>query len=321
MRILIVQLGRIGDMILATPMFSMIKKHYPDSELNVLASRINYPIIKNNPNVDEIFVLDKAPHKLIPLITRIRSKSFDYLIDAKDHHSTESSIIARIVRANMKIGYNPSKKQYFTVGIDGDEGNKGLHFTMRCLKPLKHLKINPPDSIPRPELYPSEDSVGYVRSFLDDSQDKKIIVINLSASKREKMWDNDKWSVFIRSLDTNYFPVITYAPQDKDIARDLLSRVTVNDFKSRRMDDVIVLIKEADILVTPDTSLVHIAAAYDKPLLGLYSGLDEFYSKFHPLSSVFEVVRAPKGSNGIKEIKAEQVVEGFLALINRLNNK
>ncbi len=322
MKILIVQLGRIGDMILATPVFSTIKKQCPDAVINVLASRINHTIIENNPYVDEIFILDKAPQKLIPLIFRLRAREYDYLVDAKDHYSTESSIIARIIKAGVKVGYNPPGKNYFTIGINSADDNEGLHFTTRYLSVLEHLNLDVPESIPGPELYISEKSLSYAKSFLNFSDDKKIVVINLSASKQAKMWDNDKWYLFIQSIDENkFFPIITYAPDDKDVAEDLLSQVPVKDFKSRKMDDVIALIKLADILVTPDTSLVHVAAAFDKPILGLYSGFDDFYSKFHPLSSVYKVVRAPKGVDGIRQITAEQVIEGFRNLIARLEYK
>ena len=321
MKILIVQLGRIGDMILATPMFGAVKRKYPDGEVSVLASVVNNGIIRNNPNVDKIYVLDKAPHKLAVLMTELLRKKFDYLIDAKDHYSTESSIIAKTVRAGKKIGFNPGGKNNFDIGIDGDKENAGLHFVLRCFKPLKHIGIEMPGAIPKPELYPSDISKLYVNDFLNDTAGRKILVINLSASYRAKMWDNDKWEEFILSLNTDeFFPIVTFAPADRDIAEDLMKKVKIAVFRSRSMDDVTALIAKSDILVTPDTSLVHVAAAFDKPLLGLFSGLDDFYEKFRPLSSVFEVVRSPKGVDGIKAITAGQAIQGFSRLTNKINN-
>ncbi len=318
MKILIVQLGRIGDMILATPMFSAIKNIYPDAEIYVLASGVNNSIIRNNPNVDKIYVLDKAPHKLLALLLQIRSNFFDYLIDPKDHCSTESSIIARLTGAKTKIGYNPPGKHYFDISNDNEKQNEGLHFVMRCFKPLLHLNIEMPRVIPRPELYPTDASRNYVKEFLRKAKGREVLVINISASYRAKMWDNDKWVGFIQAIDSGkFFPILSYAPADRDVADDLLGKVKIERFKSRSMDDVIAIIEKADILVTPDTSLVHVAAAFDKPLFGLFSGLDNFFDKFHPLSSVYEVVRSPKGMEGLKAIGIEDAITGFERLLQK----
>lgn len=320
MKILIVQLGRIGDMILATPVFKAIKSNKPDAEVYVLASVANNPVIRNNPNIDKIFVWDKSPEKLIPVIFKIRSIQFDYLLDAKDHRSTESSLIAKFVKAKTKIGYNPPGKSYFDIGIDNEKENAGLHFTERALRPLTHLGIKPPPGTPRPELFPSEESKHYVAKFLKNANGRQVVVINLSASYRAKMWDNDKWALFIKAIDNEkFFPIITYAPADKDVAADLLNRIKIAEFKSRSMDDVIALISAANLLVTPDTSLVHVAAAFDKPLLGLFSGLKDFYAKFHPLSSTFRVIHSPEGIDGIKAISAEQAIEGFRELLTEID--
>jgi ADP-heptose:LPS heptosyltransferase len=253
------------------------------------------------------------------LLTQIRSKQFDYLIDAKDHRSTESGLIARIVKAGKKIGFNPPGKSYFTDGLDGEKDNTGLHFVLRSFKPLSYLGISMPDDIPHPELFPVEESMKYVANFLNGANGKPVLTINLSASNHGKMWENDNWKIFIEAIDKqSFFPIITYAPADSDVATDLLTKVKVAEFNSRNMDDVIALISQSSVLVTPDTSLIHVAAAFDKPLFGLFSGLNDFLAKFHPLSSVYEVVRSPEGIDGIKAISSEQSIEGFNKLIDRL---
>ncbi len=320
MKILIVRLGRIGDMILTTQMFSAIKRKMPDAEISVLASVANNSIIRNNPNVDKILVWDKSPLKLITLIAQLRSIHYNYLIDAKDHPSRESGIIARLVKADVKIGFNPPGKSYYKIGINSEKENKGLHFAMRSFEPLAYLNILPPAFTPCPELFPSDGALRYVDTFLEDAGERRILVINISASNRGKMWDNDKWVEFISAIDVNnYFPILTYAPADSDVAAVLLERISINEFKSRSMDDVIALISKSDLIITPDTSLVHVAAAFDIPLFGLFSGLNDFFEKFRPLSSTYEVVRSPEGIDGIREISAAQAIEGFRKLLKQLD--
>ena len=319
MKILVVQLGRIGDMILATPMYSAIKKLYPDSSLTVLASIPNHPVLKDNPNIDNVLILDKSPLKLLNLFHQIRKTGFDLLIDAKDHYSNEGRFIAMFSDAVKKIGYNRPGDNVYDIPIDEYEKNTELHYTTRCLKALVPLGYELSEKIPRPELSLMPESMSYVESTLKKAAGKKIIVINISASNLGKMWDNSKWKQYIESLNTDeVFPIVSYAPEDRDVAQDLLERVSINEFKSRSINDVIALISKAELLVTPDTSLVHVAAAFNVPLLGLYSGLDDFYTKFAPLSDVKVVLRSPKGIDGIKEISASELIEAYRVIYQEI---
>ena len=53
-KVLMLRYDRIGDMIITTPVFREFKSSFPDAEINVLASRSNSIILKNNPHVDNI---------------------------------------------------------------------------------------------------------------------------------------------------------------------------------------------------------------------------------------------------------------------------
>jgi len=66
-RICIVQLGRIGDLLLITPLFSALKAANPHSELHLLAGRNNYKIVEGNPFIDRAWV---PSGRLAPLPVR-----------------------------------------------------------------------------------------------------------------------------------------------------------------------------------------------------------------------------------------------------------
>ena len=68
MKILIVILGRIGDMILATPMFNELVRHYPDAEIYVLAGRQNNIIVQNNPVLKKVIIFNKNPFFILKTI-------------------------------------------------------------------------------------------------------------------------------------------------------------------------------------------------------------------------------------------------------------
>jgi len=314
MKFLIVQLGRIGDMILATPMLRIIRDNHPDAMIDVVAGLQNHSILRNNPHVRKVFVHDKSPLKLLKNLIDIRSENYDILIDPKDHSSTESRMIACVVRAGVKVGYNPPGKEIFGRGIPGSDANEELHYVSRCVNALRIAGLEIPADIPRPELFPGEDSLSYTDAFLEEKNAGSFITLNLSASNPGKLWENSKWErVLKESILRDWSIVVSFAPSEKELADDLKSRCPgLILFRSRSIEDVTALISRTALLITPDTSLVHIAAAFDKPILALFSSLEDFYKKFYPLSSKKIVIRSRQGDGGIKSIEAEDVIESVV---------
>jgi ADP-heptose:LPS heptosyltransferase len=64
--------------------------------------------------------------------------------------------------------------------------------------------------------------------------------------------------------------------------------------------------------------MVHVAAAFNIPLLGLYSGLDDFYDKFFSACDHKIIIRATKGDYGIKSIEYNQVKAGLIETLTLL---
>jgi ADP-heptose:LPS heptosyltransferase len=311
MKFLIVQLGRIGDMILMTPAFRALKEKFPDSEIYALAGRKNYKVLENNPNIEITFVHDKSPLKLTQNIYKIRKLGLDYWIDPRDHDSRESRLLAQLISANKKIGFNLPGTAVFDISLP--EAERALHHVEIGLNALKPLGININGKLPRPELFPNDDSESYADFVLSENEIDDFIMLNISASNENKMWPNKKWTEFIKKSDFRGLPVlITNAPAEEERAESLRHKCDyIYRFKSRNVADVFSLAKRSKLVITPDTSVVHIAAAFNKPCFALYSGMEKYYNKFYPLSDKFEAVKADKGDEGISTIKVNKAVEKF----------
>jgi ADP-heptose:LPS heptosyltransferase len=322
MKFSILQLGRLGDLILLTAAIGAIKKIFPDSEITVIAGWHNYTVLEQNPNIKNIIIYKKSFLGILKSFFSIRKEKYDWHIDPKDHYSTESRIFASIIRANNSVGYNQPGRKVFDISIPFQEENKNLHYTLRCFNALKPLGINMPDEIPKPELFTSPDSDKFVSMFMQKLPPKEIISINISASHPRKMWQTEKWVKVINSLHySKYNLVLTFAPSEIHQAKEISALCpNINVFQSRNILDVFSIIKNSLLLITPDTAVVHIAAAFNVPLLGLYSGLDDFLKKFHPLSNISQVISAPKGFDGIEPITPFEVISGLEALLKKIEN-
>lgn len=310
MNCLFVQLGRIGDLILLTPTFDALKSEY-GAHVTLLSGPNNYPIVANHDSIDHIIILDKSPAKIPFTLPRLLLKRYDYWIDPRVHISNEGRILASLSRSRRKIGYNPPNlKVIFSDSLP--ENIETYHHVQIGLNSLIPLGYKMPEYFPKPSLPLNEKSEIKIQDFTKNINN--FTLINISASKEHKMWHDNYWSEFIRAHVNTLEPiVICSAPHDKHRAEQIKSDSGVSAliFSSTEICDVVSLIYRAKLLITPDTSLVHIAAAFNKPVLALYSGLNEFYVKFRPLSDIAISVRANSGDPGIKSISIEKLTQAY----------
>ncbi len=315
MDICILQLGTFGDMILATPIISAIKNKYPNAKISFIAGGRNFVVIKHNPNVKTIYVWNKYPHNIFKNLFLLRKDKFDYYVDPKDHFSYEGKIIANLVRANVKVGYNSIKGKCFDITVPDEAKNYELHFTQRVFQAFNSLGINlNTKTIPRPELYYPNKSLEYVEKFLEENNLNKgnYIFFNISASHPRKTFNDEALKFIFSSIDRSMPIVLGFDVRDTIKALDLKKEFSfLHLFFSGSILDIFALIENSCAVVTPDTSTVHIATAYSKPTLAFYSGLDNFFNKFHPNNPKCIVVRAEKGDHGIQSITISKIVKSI----------
>jgi heptosyltransferase IV len=310
----------LGDMVLMTTVFKAINEKYPEAKIDVLTGRNNFSIIENNKRINKLLIYDKSPLKLLRTFFQLKKKKYDYLIDPKDHYSTESKLIAKIVKAKTKIGFNRPDNKIFDIGIPSAKENQKKHFIERAFNSLNTLDIKISDSIPIPELFLNQDSDNYVKGFLKVINNPKYIVINISAGNKNRVWETQKWISFINSIkNENYKLILLFAFEEKEMAIEILNHCTdLINFNSRNINDGIALIYYSQLVITPDTVFIHIASAFDKPVLGLYNGLTDNYFKFKPLSSITSVVRLKEENDNLSSITVEEVIKGYNEIIGRI---
>jgi len=335
MKIAIIQLRRIGDLIIVTTAIKMIKQKFPNAKIYFIVSPSNYFVLNNNPEIEDILIFDKNPLKLLPFLIKLKSLNFDFYIDVKDHYSTESNILAFLVNAKTKIGFNSdTHKHNFDIGIPSAEQNINLHFIQRINNALKPLGIDFSNdfqniqNLPKPLIYLTVHSHTFVNNFLTNNKIKQFCLINISASSPSRTWSKTKWLNFINQLLAStaeqQFLLIS-SPQDIDIANEIMDNINLNQINSNLFihfspspfEIICALISRANLLISPDTSLIHIAAAFDIPVIALTNNIPWNITKFEPLSTYSNII-FPKNINEIVEnIEIEQVLEAY----NNFKNK
>lgn len=265
MRILIIHTAFIGDIVLSTPLVRKIKEIYPDSYLAYVTTPAGAGILKNNPCINEIIEYDKrGTHKgirgIYELGKRLRYENFNMVITP--HRYLRSSLLAWLSRSPVRKGYDiASGKFFFTEKITYDkrkhEVEKLLSFVSSPETDSKRYEI---------ELFPGEDSIEKIENIWKENNlyDKKTLV----------MAAGSKW--FTKQLPVEYFnEVIDKISEDENIkiiAVGGKEEISIPLHKEKIIDlrgktsllDLAEVLKRGDIVVTNDSSPIHIASAFSK---------------------------------------------------------
>ena len=83
MKFLLIQLRRIGDVLMTTPSIRLLRESYPDADLTFLTESPSDQVLNENPNLQEI-LLYRKPKSIVETIRyflNLRSRKFDCVID------------------------------------------------------------------------------------------------------------------------------------------------------------------------------------------------------------------------------------------------
>jgi len=279
--ILVIRLGRIGDMVLSRPLLAHLKEELDNVKIDVLASADNHKVIANDKFVDEIIVWDKNPLKAIPTLLKLRSRKYDILLEPKDHFSQESQIITSVVNANKSIGFKRDKNSVFEIHVD-DYNSEFAHFQDRILSTVSALGIKPNYEKRYPLPYQNKTKI-----------ENDFFLFNIAASSLSK---SIGYELGVKILDElkkqNATVKLITAPNNKETAQKLANNSGYELLTTKSIEDTYKYINKCKGLVTADTSLVHIAGTYDTPVLVFSKSIERELVKFAPKSSVSIVVKS-----------------------------
>ena len=264
--------GKIGDMIVNSLMFREIKKVYPNIKIGVVARGAAIDIIKNNPNVDEIYEYHKDRKKIKDLALKIKEEKYDLLIDFSEMLRVNQMMLINLCGARINIGLDRKDWKLFDLSIESGKDFKWTeHITNRYLAYLIKLGLKKESIDISYDIY-LKDEKKYETFFYKIKENKKLILNPYGASKHK--------SFNIETLENS----ITYL-KDKDIAIILVyfgDKYKELEFLEKKYKyvyipkkiesilDTAILIKKSDYVISPDTSIVHIASAFNKKMITVY---------------------------------------------------
>ena len=257
--------GKIGDMVVNSLMFREIKKVYPDIKIGVVARGAAIDIIKDNPNVNKIYEYYKDRKKIKDLALKIKEEKYDLLIDFSEMLRVNQMMLINLSGARINIGIEKENWKLFDVSLNVRDFNQ--HISELYIKILKFLGIKNINS--SYDVFSSD----YLLKSLD-LENKKYCVFNPYAASKHRSFsikNIEKISKII--LEKKYESLILIGSKNKikELKKlDISKENKVKIVETKGMSEVAELIKGADLIVSPDTSIVHLGKAFDKKMICIY---------------------------------------------------
>ncbi|ERT36523.1 MULTISPECIES: glycosyltransferase family 9 protein [Fusobacterium] len=319
--------GKIGDMIVNSLMFREIKKVYPDIRIGVIARGAAIDIIKNNPNVDKIYEYYKDRKKIKDLALKIKEEKYDLLIDFSEMLRVNQMMLINLCRARINIGLDRKDWELFDLSIESDKDFKWTeHITKRYLAYLIKLGLKKENINISYDIY-LKDEKKYEVFFNEIKESKKLILNPYGASKHKSFSIETLENIITYLKDKDIAIILTYFG-DKYKELEFLEKKYKYVYIPKKIESILdtaILIKKSDYVISPDTSIVHIASAFNKKMITVYPPKGGKYGVDHlvwaPKSEYSRVIFCKDKIGTYDEIdintfNMEEMKEEILKLIN-----
>ena len=263
MKVLIVRFSSIGDIVLTTPVVRCLKQQVDNIEIHYLTKDNFISVIENNPYIDKIHTIGNDLKSLIPLL---KQENFDLVIDL--HHNVRT-LRLKYFLGKKSVSFNKLNWKKFLITTFKINKLPKQHIVDRYLETINFLGvlndnkgldyfISSKDEVDIASMLPVHYLNGYYALVIGGSYYTKQIPINKLKQICEKS-----------SLPL----VLLGGKEDVDVASELhkaFPTQTLNMCGKMSLNQSASIIKQSKKVITSDTGLMHIAAAYKKDIISIW---------------------------------------------------
>lgn len=323
--ICIIRLTSLGDIMLLTPMIRALRNAWPNARIDMIISKQCAEIMRFNPRVDNLHVIDTKTGTFDFLKQWIRIKKtmpiYDLAIDVHD------SIRSKVIR----IGIGKTLSIY----------DSARSYKRSLIKNKSRIPI--PSIIPIPQRYFSalndfpevhRDEKG-LEFWLEDEKSNGVypeqrvrsgerILIAPGARHATKRWPASKFVELISLLDDTFHVPIALigGPDDASLCGEIsrMSTIPIEDYSGKmNLHEIASFMDTAHCIIGNDSGLMHVAASRHIPLITMFgSTVPEF--GFLPYRTPNEIISLDLPCKPCTHIGKEKCPEGHFSCMNDISS-
>jgi len=261
-KILIIRLSSIGDVVLTSPVVRCLKNQVENAEIHFVTKQKFESIVSSNPYIDKVHILGE---NIPELIKSLKKEKFDYVIDL--HQNFRSN---RIKQGLNVTSYSVDKLNWQKFLLINFKINRlpDKHIVDRYLEAVAPLGIKNDGCgldyfIPENEVFQKSDlpapfQKGYVAFVIAGTYNTK----KLPVEKVSEICQEIDYPVILLGGKKEFEEGEIVLSQSKGNVLNYSGKISLNQSAS--------LVKNANVVLTNDTGLMHIAAAFHKKILSFW---------------------------------------------------
>jgi lipopolysaccharide heptosyltransferase II len=311
-RILIIRLDLIGDLVLSMVLVRVLRRTYPQAELDLISVPASARVIEGDPDVTLLPGYDpnvwRRPQALLrrenwrelqTLLRQLRGREYDLAISV---FGRWASILAALSGARRTLGFR--RESFAGLLTDGVAGGhwapaERKHEVDYCLE-LARAAGGIVQATDRWScLYVQQQSLQEIEHILQAhgvQPGPPLIACHVSATNgQSKRWPVPYWALLLDRLvrEEGAVVVLSGAPADRPLVEKITARMceqAVNLVGQTSLTQLAALLKRADLLISGDSGPMHMAGAVGTPLVAIHGPTDPALSG--PLSQQAVILRS-----------------------------
>ena len=263
LKVLIIRFSSIGDIVLTSPVIRCLKTQRPDVELHYLTKANNLWLLKDNPYIDHIHLLDGSLWKVI---SKLKKENFDVIIDL---HNNLRTFQIKTVLGTQNYSFNKLNWEKWLLVNLKINALPNIHIVDRYMETVRSLGVQndnkgldyfiPYRDIVERDWLPEQHQRGYVAFAIGGQHETKKLPLKRMIELCEKI---------------NYPIVLLGGKEDakngEAIESKLGNDLIFNACGKYNFNQSASVVQQAEIVFTHDTGLMHVAAAFKKKVYSIW---------------------------------------------------
>jgi len=288
--VLVIKLRHLGDVLLSSPVFSVLKSRAPRAQVDALVYAECAPMLTGHPAISRVHCIDRAWRSLGTaarvsaewrLLAELRARRYDLVVHLTEHWRgawLTRALGARWAVAPVVAGRGRFWRRSFTHFVSEPRAG-GRHVVERNLDALRRIGIYPAVEERTLTLVAgaaAEERVAALLAGCGLAHDP-FVQVHPSSRWRFKCWPAEKMAAFIDRLHGDGWRVVLTAapdPVEAQMVDDILQRiarpVAANFSGQLSLKELAALTRRAQLFVGVDSAPMHIAAAVGTPTVALF---------------------------------------------------
>jgi len=271
--ICIFRLSAIGDVTHVVPVVKTIQNQFPNCKVTWVIGQLEHQLLKGLPGVEFIvFSKSKGKQGVLAFKQQLFDCHFDVLLQMQ--LSFRANLLSRYIKANRKIGFDWKRsKELHSLFI-----NERIPYLHHChvLDGFMQFaeQLGCKKKLYQWDIPVSESDQDVIFDWVD--RDRKTVVISPCSSHQLRNWSVERYSQLVNLLIEKYAVqvILTGSPAQREL--DFVAAIEssclypVNNVAGKdTLKQLLCLLKQADLVISPDSGPLHMAGAVNTPVIGL----------------------------------------------------